>query len=192
MRVKICGITNYKDAICAIKHGADALGFVFYKKSPRYISPKKAKKIIKRLPPFVTFVGLFVNTKPSKINKICKDSSIDVAQLHFEVDDKLLSKLKVKYLKVIRVKTRNDVKKINDYSLVDAFVESYGGEGKRINLSWFKGVDCTKIILAGGLNSKNLQEIKGFGFYGVDVSSGVELSKGKKDCEKIKEFIKAL
>ena len=73
---------------------------------------------------------------------------------------------------------------------MDAFVENYGGEGKRVKLVWFGDIDCSKIILAGGLNAKNLEELKRFGFYGVDVSSGVEISKGKKDADKMKEFIR--
>jgi phosphoribosylanthranilate isomerase len=191
MRVKICGITNYKDALCAIENGADALGFVFYKKSPRYIEPQKAKEIIQKLPPFVQMVGLFVNESAEFINKTCKDNLIDIAQLHFETNKELLSKLEVKFIEVIRVKQKADLlnTKSDRYYIVDAFVSSYGGEGKRINLEFFNGIDVGNFILAGGLNSSNLQEIKGLNFYGVDVSSGVEKSKGIKDCNKIKEFI---
>ena len=137
-------------------------------------------------------IGLFVNESANSINKICKESLVDTAQLHFEVNKELTDKLDVKFIEVIRVKQKEDLLKIKDdrYYLVDAFVSSYGGEGKRIDLSFFDGVDVSNLILAGGLNSSNLDEIRDFNFYGVDVSSGVEKRKGVKDCNKIKEFIK--
>ena len=190
MRVKICGITNLKDAIDAVEAGADALGFVFYTKSSRYIEPKDAKNIIEKLPPFVQSVGLFVNETAQNINYISDISSIDLAQIHFEADDELFDNLEVKSLKVVRAKTREEVLNYkDDYRIVDAFVEGYGGEGKRLNLDWFKDVDCSKIILAGGLNSSNLDELKGFNFYSLDVSSGVELTNGIKDKQKIINFV---
>lgn len=189
-RVKICGITNLQDALCAIESGADALGFVFYKNSPRYIEPSKAKEIVKKLPPFVQTVGLFVNATSEEINLTCKQSLIQIAQLHFEVDEQLFQNLKVPYVKVVRVTCKQDLEKYKDeYRLVDAYVQNYGGEGKRIELSWFEGVDTSKMILAGGLSLENLDEVKNLGFYAYDVSSGVEREKGLKDKEKVKAFI---
>lgn len=191
MRCKICGITNLEDALNACEAGADALGFVFYNKSPRYIEPDKAKEIASQLPPFVKIVGLFVNETPQCINEICRVAKIDIAQIHFDVDDDFLSQLSVSYIRVIRASSKEDIVKYTDeYILVDACVDSYGGQGKRVALEWFRDTDCSKIILAGGLNSDNLSELKNYNFYGVDVSSGVESSKGKKDKIKIKEFIK--
>ena len=191
MRVKICGITNLTDALNAINAGADALGFVFYDKSPRYIDPVKAKEIIKQLPPFVQTIGLFVNDAPSKIDFICKLSGINSAQIHFEASEQFYKSLTTKRIKVVRVQTKEDLQIYKDeYRIVDAFVESYGGEGKRINLSWFDNIDCSRIILAGGLTSENIQELKGYNFYALDVSSGVEKSKGIKDKNKMNEFIK--
>jgi phosphoribosylanthranilate isomerase len=193
MRSKICGITNIEDALCCVRNGADAIGFVFYEPSPRYITPLKAKEIIATLPPFVTIVGLFVNCEASFVNSVCKECKIDLAQIHFEADDKFYSDLEVKHIKVVRAKNEDDLKKFEDeYRLVDAFVESYGGEGKRVNLDWFRGIDCSKIILAGGLSQANLHELKKFGFYGVDVSSSVESTKGKKDHNKIDSFLKTI
>ena len=190
MRVKICGITNYDDAMFAIKAGADALGFVFYKESARYISYEDCARIIEKLPPLVQKVGLFVNTSVEEINKYAPLSKIDIAQIHFDVDKNFLSNINFKTLPVIRAKSKEDILKFNDsYRLVDAFSSSYGGSGKRINLEWFKNIDCSKIIIAGGLTPTNLKELKGFNFYGVDVSSGVEAYKGKKDYKKVKEFI---
>jgi phosphoribosylanthranilate isomerase len=190
MRCKICGITSYKDAMMAIEAGADALGFVFYEKSPRYITPHHAKSIIKKLPPFVEKVALFVNESADTINSTCQDVGATLAQLHFEANDELIKKLKLPYIKVIRAKTKEDVLKHHDeYRLIDAYCEAYGGAGKRVNIEWFDGIDCSKIILAGGLDGSNVISLQKYNFYGVDVSSGVEISHGVKDSKKVKEFI---
>lgn len=174
----------------AIDAGADALGFVFYEPSPRYISIQKAKEIIQRLPPFVEKVALFVNDTPQKINETCKEVGATLAQLHFDVDTEFCNALTVPYIKVIRAKTKEDIHKYpDDYKLIDVYCEAYGGAGKRINIEWFDGVDCSKMILAGGLDANNVASVKPYGFYGVDVSSGVEASKGVKDTQKVKEFI---
>lgn len=192
MRVKICGITNKEDAHNATKAGASALGFVFYKPSPRYIEPKEALKIVNSLPPFIQSVALFVNETTDFINQVCKDSKMQLAQI---IDDENIvdyENLEVKYLKVLRVKTKEDLINLeNNYYLVDAFVEEFGGAGKRLALEWFKDIDCSKFILAGGLNSENLKELNGFNFFAVDVSSAVEKQKGIKDREKMVEFVKA-
>jgi len=191
MRCKICGITSLQDAIDAIEAGADALGFVFYDKSPRYIAPKDAQKIIEKLPPFVEKVALFVNLGVDEVNKMMKISKATLAQIHFEADDKFFDALTYPYIKVIRAKNQQDISKDKGhYRLVDAYTKAYGGEGKRLNIEWFDNIDCTKIILAGGLTPQNVASLKKYNFYGVDVSSGVEISYGKKDTNKIKEFIK--
>jgi phosphoribosylanthranilate isomerase len=189
LKVKICGITNLEDALLSIEAGADALGFLFYEKSPRYISPEKAKDIISKLPPFVEKVGLFVNESVENIDEIAKKSGITLAQLHFEIED--VSDLKTPYIRVIRASKREDILKFeNEYRIVDAFVEEYGGMGKRIDISWFDGIDTSKVILAGGLSSENVSEVKDLGFYALDISSGVEERKGKKSKEKVFEFIR--
>ena len=194
MRVKICGITNKQDALDAIEAGASALGFVFYKKSARYIEPSKAKEIISYLPPFVQMVGLFVNNTAQEINNIAKISSIDIAQLHYNPqEDDFYDKLNIKYLNVTRAKKKNDILQYQDkYRIVDAFVPQYGGEGKRIDLSWFDNVDCSKIILAGGIDINNISQLKGYNFYSLDLSSGVEQSRGIKSKEKMISFMKAV
>ena len=190
MRTKICGITSYEDAMVAIEAGANALGFVFYEKSPRYISPLDAQNIIKKLPPFVEKVGLFVNVDAQIINSYIQESGCTLAQLHFEADDGLYEQLFVPYIKVIRAKNKEDILKYSDeYRLVDAYCEAYGGAGKRLNIEWFKDTDNSKIILAGGLDSSNVASLKEYGFFGVDVSSGVEISHGRKDTKKVKDFI---
>ncbi len=191
MKVKICGITNYDDAMYAADAGTDALGFVFYPKSPRFISYEECAKIIEKLPPFITKVGLFVNNTKEEIEKGFLLSKIDIAQIHFDVDETFLQKLNVKYLPVVRAKKAEDIEKYaSSFRIIDAFTPEYGGSGKRVNLEWFKNKDCSKIILAGGLTPQNLDQIQGFNFYGVDVSSGVEAYKGKKDFLKVKQFIK--
>lgn len=191
MRVKICGITNLEDALDAIAAGADALGFVFYEKSPRYIRPETAKEIISELPPFVERVGLFVNCDAAFVNEIMTTCQLSLAQIHFDADSKFFDALTIKYIKVVRAECKEDLDLYADeYRLVDAFVKSYGGEGKRIDPAWFEGLDCSKMILAGGLNAQNVGDMLKFGFYGVDVSSGVEKTKGKKDRMKVYNFIK--
>ena len=193
MRVKICGITNLEDALVCVENGADALGFVFYEKSPRYISPISARKIIEKLPPFVERVGLFVNTDANEVNEVAQISRISLAQIHFEAKKEFYDKLMLPHIKVVRASKKSDLLNYDDeYRFVDAYVQSYGGEGKRVPLEWFEGIDCSKIILAGGINETNVKEISNFGFYGVDLSSGVEKSKGKKDRIKIENFMKAI
>lgn len=190
LKVKICGITNLRDALHAVEFGADALGFVFYNESPRYITPAAAKKIIDELPPFVERVGLFVNEGVETIDTICKYTGISLAQIHFDVDEESLSIIEPKTLPVVRASCKEDLQKFSDrYRLVDAYSETYGGAGKQLNLEWFEGMDCSKIILAGGLTPDNLEAVNKFGFYGVDVSSGVEFIKGKKDPKKVEQFI---
>ncbi len=190
MRVKICGITNFEDAMQAIEAGADALGFVFYSESPRYIKPADAKKIIDKLPPFIGRVGLFVNEGIDTIDTISNYCDLTLCQIHFEVDEEALNMIGSKAMPVIRAKEPKDILQYqNRYRLVDVYCEEYGGSGKRLNLEWFEGIDCSKIILAGGLTAENLNELKKYNFYGVDVSSGVERIKGRKDYEKVTKFI---
>lgn len=193
MRVKICGITNIEDGIKAVELGADGLGFVFYPPSPRFITPKSAKEIIAHLPPFVSKVALFVKVTVDEVVKVCHQIGADTAQLHWEVSEGFLEKVAQKGiypLPVVRARHYSDLKLFKGrYRLVDSFVKGYGGAGKRLQLEWFKGKDNSKIVLAGGLNPDNLAELKGFGFYGVDVSSGVEASPGRKDWKKMERFI---
>jgi len=190
MRVKICGITNYEDAKISADAGADALGFVTYEKSPRFIKVEEIKNIIEKLPPFLIKAVLFVNVSPEYVNEVMDYTKADVAQIHFEADDEFFKKLTCKYLKVIRAKTQKDIEKFeSEYRIVDAYVPEYGGSGKRVALEWFENKDNSKIILAGGLTPENVFEVGHYGFYGVDVSSGVEIKPGKKDKHKVRKFI---
>lgn len=195
MRLKICGITNLQDALDAVEAGADALGFVFYEKSPRYIDPISAKEIIEQLPPFVQSVGLFVNVYAAQIDFIAKRAKIDLAQIiHENADGNFYHSLQTKYIDVVRVQARKDILNLpkDKYFLIDAFVEEFGGAGKRVALEFFKDIDCSKFILAGGLSADNLHELKPYNFYGVDVSSGVERTKGQKEKQKMIDFVQKL
>ncbi len=190
MRVKICGITNLDDALDAIKAGADALGFVFYKPSPRYISPENAASIIEKLPPFVEKVALFVNEDAETINTIAKSAKTSLSQIHFEADETLFHALDHPYIRVIRAQKQEDLSlHSNEYRLIDAYCEAYGGMGKQLNLEWFDTIDCSKIILAGGLTPENVSLTCKYDFYALDVSSGVEHAKGIKDSTKVTQFI---
>jgi phosphoribosylanthranilate isomerase len=190
MRVKICGITNLDDALAAINAGADALGFVFYPESPRYVNVESAKAIIDQLPPFVEKVALFVNEEAETIRSTCLATGCTLAQIHFDVDEDFFAQVGFPTLRVIRAKCREDIfTYANEYRLVDAYCECFGGSGKRLNIEWFEGIDCSKIILAGGLTPDNITSLQSYGFYGVDVSSGVEASYGRKDHRLLESFI---
>jgi len=190
MKVKICGITNYEDARLACDAGADALGFVTYPKSPRFIKPEDIKTIIRKLPPFVTKTVLFVNVEADYVNEVMAYTKADLAQIHFEADEGFYDQLTCRHIKVVRAKEKNDIEKfVGEYKIVDAYVPEYGGSGKRVALEWFENRDNSDIILAGGLNPENVFEVGRYGFYGVDVSSGVESAPGKKDKRKVRKFI---
>lgn len=192
VKVKICGITNIEDALSAVELGADALGFVFAP-SPRQVTHEKAKEIIKKLPPWISTVGVFVNEKPERILQM----DLDWIQLHGEESPDYCRELGRKIVKTIRVKEKSSLEKIPEYSVAGILLDTYdpalsGGTGKGFN--WDLAIEAKKfgkpIILAGGLNPENVAEaIKRVQPYGVDISSGVESSPGKKDYEKMKQFI---
>jgi len=198
VRVKICGITNLDDAMAAADFGADALGFVFFKKSPRYISPANAKKIIKKLPPFISAVGVFVNEDKKNIEKIVSHTGINIIQLHGDETPKACN-LSKPAIKAIRVKSLDSLEIISKYRdkvsalLLDTYTpELFGGTGQIFN--WDIAVEARqlgRVILAGGLKPENIQKaVRYVHPYAVDVSSGVEAEKGRKDRKKMKLFIK--
>ncbi len=199
-RIKVCGMTNELDATRAANYGAWAVGFIFYKKSPRFISPFKAKKIIDKLPPFVIPVGVFVNQHFGAIKDIIAHTGLRVVQLHGEEDHHFchrLKRLNVKVIKVFRVGEDFNPKELGLYK-VDAFMfdtfdkYNYGGTGKTFDWNVLKDVKSLNvpIILSGGLNSQNVIEaVNGLKPYAVDVNSSVEQEPGKKDGKKMKDFI---
>lgn len=195
VKVKICGITNLGDALVAAELGADALGFVFFKGSPRYIPPEEAGKIIRDLPPFITTVGVFVDEKPEEVERIMKSAALDVAQLHGHEPPEAC-RISGRVIKAIRIKELTDLHPLRQYRvsafLLDTYTaQSFGGTGQVFN--WDIAVDAKqfgKIILAGGLNPDNIEKaIRWVRPYAVDVSSGVEENRSKKDFSKLKLFI---
>lgn len=198
MRVKICGITNLEDAKTAENLGADALGFVFYKKSPRYIAPEKARAIIGELGPFIATVGVFVNEKAARVKEIIGFCRLDILQFHGDEPPSYCANFKqYKTIKAIRIKDKVDLGKIKRYNtdavLLDTFSkDSFGGTGKSFDWRIIKDLKSKKpIILSGGLTAENVrQAIERVKIYAVDVSSGVEKSFGRKDHRKLTDFIR--
>jgi phosphoribosylanthranilate isomerase len=204
VRVKFCGITSLTDAGKAVSIGADALGFVFFKESPRYIAPKNVEIIVQALPPFVTSVGVFVNEDVGFIEECVERCGLDAVQLHGDEDIGYCLKFKslkfksVKLIKAIRIKDRESLGIIEecpaDAFLLDTYKSSvYGGTGKGFDrtLAVLAKEYGRHIIISGGLNPDNVYDvIKEIKPYGVDVSSGIESNPGKKNVELMEEFIK--
>lgn len=199
-RVKVCGITNSEDALCAVRLGASALGFVFYEKSPRFVTPAWAGEIIKNLPPFVTKVGVFVNAGADYLREARDVAGFDVYQFHGDETPEFCAAFGEDYIKAIRVKDSSSLDVVGLYD-TDAFLfdtyspDAYGGTGE--NFSWDvlsrRKLEDKFVILSGGLNSDNVRDaIRAVGPYAVDVSSGVESAPGVKDHLKLKRFMEAV
>ena len=195
-RVKICGITNVDDAIMAVEAGADAIGFVFFKESPRFITHDRAREIIASVPAFVSTVGVFVNEPAWRVEEIMRITGLDIAQLHGDESPEECCKLR-RVIKALRVEKMLDLEPIKQYEvsafLLDAYSKgSYGGTGRVFN--WEIALEAKKygnIVLAGGLNPDNVAEaVKFVRPFAVDVSSGVEAEKGVKDPDKVRQFIR--
>lgn len=196
MRVKICGITRLEDALCAIEAGADALGFVFYEPSPRYISAEQAASIIAQLPPFVTCVGLFVNTPIAQVKSLALYIGLDLIQFHGDETAAACDGVGLPYIRALRMQPGQAIAQIAEsYQkaraiLLDAWVPGIpGGTGETFD--WAAIPPLTKpLILAGGLTVDNVaQAVLQVRPYAVDVSGGVELRSGVKDQSKLKLFI---
>jgi phosphoribosylanthranilate isomerase len=196
-RVKVCGITRVEDAISAVESGADAIGFVFFEGSPRYINQEKAAEIVKVLPPFVSKIALFVNAVETEIRSVLDSVSIDLLQFHGEESPEECRRYGKPYIKVVRMHDDIDLIQLSDdYAdasalLLDSFVEGIqGGTGQRFDWSRVPADLNKLIILAGGLTVKNVAAaIREVSPYAVDVSGGVEIGKGIKDAVMIEEFI---
>jgi phosphoribosylanthranilate isomerase len=196
IKVKICGITNYDDAAMAVNLGADALGFIFAPASPRKIEPAAAAEIIRRLPPFIKSVGVFVNEDINKIRDIADYCGLDCIQLHGDETLEMCESLMPRTIRAIRMKDDTDTSQLQVYRgktralLLDTYSKKMsGGTGKTFN--WDKAVEINAlglpVILAGGLTPSNIEEaIKKVRPYGVDINSGIEKSPGIKDHELMK------
>jgi phosphoribosylanthranilate isomerase len=201
VKVKICGITNLKDARDAVKAGCDSLGFVFYQDSPRYILPFEASSIIKKLPKYIIKVGVFVNAREKTIKKIARICDLDILQFHGRESPGFCDRFKkYRVIKSFRIRGRINLREISKYDtfayLFDTFLKSkIGGTGKNFNWGFLTGkLTAIKkpIFLAGGLNEKNVQNaVRAVRPDWVDASSCLEEAAGKKDPKRVKAFIKA-
>jgi phosphoribosylanthranilate isomerase len=199
-RVKICGITRIEDALAAVGLGADAIGLVFYAPSPRNVSIEQAISIVESLPPFVSKVGLFVNESPSNIKNILAQVDLDILQFHGDESREVCEQINMPYYKAIRVKEdTNLIQYAQIYHsakalLLDTYSEStVGGTGMVFDWKLIPENISKPLILAGGLTPANVGlAIETVHPYAVDVSGGVEQSKGIKDVKKMTAFIQAV
>ncbi|MEW6101728.1 MAG: phosphoribosylanthranilate isomerase [Candidatus Omnitrophota bacterium] len=200
VKVKICGLTNLEDARMAVNAGCDAIGFIFYKKSPRYIMPDKALEIVKQLPRQVIKIGVFVNSREKTVRKIARLCRLNMLQFHGDESSSFCLRFKkYKIIKAFRVKKRIPLEEIEKYKtfayLFDTFVpDKIGGTGKKFDWRLIRHIEGLKrpVFLSGGLNGKNVQEaISTVHPHWLDASSSIEARPGKKDHRKVKEFITA-
>lgn len=208
-RIKICGLTRMEDVNAAVCEGADALGFVFYPKSPRYVLPETAQKLIEQIPPFVTKVGLFVNAPTEEVVSISKKVGLSLLQFHGDETpqacEKAAQQARLPFIRAFRVKPDTTEKDLVQFEqiyqqchrfsglLLDAYSEAYGGQGKAFNWSVVSKEVARRVVLSGGLNAQNvIGAINQVHPFAVDISSGVEKAKGIKDALKIRDFIQAV
>ena len=198
-RVKICGITNLGDALAAVEAGADALGFVFYAPSKRYVTPEQAGEIIRKLPPFVTTVGLFVNADVDFVESVLATAQLDLLQFHGDESNADCVRFGRPFIKALRVKPDLDLMQaFSAYPdargiLLDAYRPGVpGGTGEVFDWDLIPDEIAGAITLAGGLNATNVaRAVAAVGPYAVDVSGGVEAAPGQKDGAKVSAFVEA-
>ncbi|MAD43904.1 MAG: phosphoribosylanthranilate isomerase [Oceanospirillaceae bacterium] len=196
-RIKICGLTRPEDAVAAVNAGADAVGLVFYAPSPRAVDIDTARAVVTAVPPFVSVTALFVNPEPDEVQKVLDSVRIDLLQFHGDEDDDFCSQFQHPYIKAIRVRQASDVVAscMRFPGALAILLDSYkpgvpGGTGETFDWSLVPEELPKPIILAGGLSADNLETgIQTVRPYAVDVSGGVEASKGIKDHGKITEFV---
>jgi phosphoribosylanthranilate isomerase len=197
-QIKICGITNKRDALLAASLGVDMLGFVFYKKSKRYVEPKAARDIINELPERIGRVGVFVDDDKERVADIARASSLDTLQFHGKEPPAYCAPFRpdFKVIKAFSLKARADLAGINDYGvdffLLDTYADdSPGGTGKAFDRKILKDFEFLRpVILSGGLTPANVSAaIRQVAPYGVDVSTGVEAAPGEKDADLIRKFV---
>jgi phosphoribosylanthranilate isomerase len=202
-QTKICGITNIEDALIAVAAGADALGFIFYRKSPRYVDPMMVQQIVAQLPPFVVPVGVFVNEEIKIVRDLMDTCGLALAQLHGDETATYCRELSRPVLKALRLKDRSIFLTLAEFQgragvrgfVLDAFTDqAYGGTGQVVDWTLAReAAQAATVVLAGGLTPENVgQALRAVQPYGVDVSSGVEVAPGKKDHEKVRAFLHAV
>lgn len=198
-RVKICGITNLGDALAAVEAGSDALGFVFYAPSKRYVTPEQAGEIIRKLPPFVTTVGLFVNADVDFVESVLATAQLDLLQFHGDEGNADCVRFGRPFIKALRVKPDLDLMQaFSAYPdargiLLDAYRPGVpGGTGEVFDWDLIPDEIAGAITLAGGLDATNVaRAVAAVGPYAVDVSGGVEAAPGQKDGAKVSAFVEA-
>ncbi|TCS39618.1 phosphoribosylanthranilate isomerase [Paucimonas lemoignei] len=209
-RIKICGLTRVEDVQAAANAGADAIGFVFYDKSPRHVGAAQARDLIVHLSPFITPVGLFVNASADEVSQILEIAPISLLQFHGDESvaecHEIAERVGRPFLRALRVKADMQPADLIEYDrqyrssskwfaglLLDAFVEGYGGGGKVFDWSLIPKDIAPRLVLSGGLSVQNATEaVRRVRPWAVDVSSGVEAAKGIKDQAKIESFIGAV
>jgi phosphoribosylanthranilate isomerase len=210
-RIKICGLSQPQDVLAAVEAGADALGFVFYAKSPRYVAPERVPELLASVPAYVTTVGLFVNASEQYVKEVIADAPVSLLQFHGDETPEecrvLADAVNRSFTRALRVQPEMGADDLLECErtyraaggplfaglLLDAFVDGYGGGGKVFDWSLIPKELAPRVVLSGGLNAQNAAEaIARVRPYAVDVSSGVEASKGIKDSARIREFIRAI
>jgi phosphoribosylanthranilate isomerase len=192
-QIKICGITNEEDALCAAACGADALGFIFYPPSPRYIAPSDALEIIKKIPAHIAIVGVFVNDAAENVKRISGLCSLDFIQLHGDESvEYCLGFAREMIIKAVELRDEDDLRNAVQYNAAAILADSrhaglYGGTGKKSNWDLALKIKSKKpLILSGGLNEENVCEaLEKVAPYALDINSGVEIKPGKKDHQKL-------
>lgn len=198
-RIKICGLTREEDVDAAVAAGADAIGFVFYPPSPRYVMPARAAELVRRIPPFVDVVGLFVNEAPESVEEVCRQVPLNLLQFHGDEDPVYCRRFGRPYLRAARVRPGLDLVEFagafpeSRGLLLDAFVEGYGGGGHVFDWTLIPPGLPGFLVLSGGLTAANIGDaVRRVRPAAVDVSSGVEMGKGIKDHAKIAAFVAAV
>ena len=209
-RIKICGLTREQDVQAAVAAGADALGFVFYPKSPRYVTQQQAGGLLAKVPPFITTVGLFVNVEPRQLQEIVALAPVSLLQFHgdetVEQCAALAQAVNRPFIRAMRIGSATTAADLLEYAqayrdsshlfaglLLDTLVEAYGGSGKVFDWSLIPKELAPQVVLSGGLSVHNATDaVKRVRPFAVDISSGVEQDKGIKDAAKIRAFIAAV
>lgn len=200
VKVKICGITSVEDALAAAEAGADAIGLMFYEKSPRCVSLEQAEMISHQLPPYILRVGVFVNPEPGLVGSAMAHCGLTMLQFHGDESNDFCGQFGLMSMKAFRVKDETTLEQLANYTTAAFLLDSYvagkqGGTGEKFN--WDLAVEAKKfgrpIFLSGGLTPENVAgAVQKVAPFGVDVSSGVEAAPGKKDHKKIRDFVAAV